>query len=188
MDAADAIDRHLSGDPNAFEELVRTWGGAVKGLVSRYGLSAEERDDVFQEVFLRVHRSGHTWKRERPFKSWLFTIAVNTARTWLVRRRPKELPEIDGATERLVDPAPASEDVAETREFSAWLGAEIDRLPVEQKEVLVLCGMHQMGMADAAVVLQLPVNTVKSRLRRGRTTLAEALKRREAIERREVGT
>lgn len=187
MDAADALTRHLAGDPAAFEALVRGWGGAVRGLISRYGLTPEKRDDVFQEVFLKVHRSGHTWRGERGFKPWLFAIACNTTKTWLTRRRPRELAEIVPAAERLVDPAPVGADVAEARELADWLADALDALPLEQREVVVLCGVHQLPMADAAFVLELPIGTIKSRLRRGRLALAEALERREATERREVG-
>lgn len=187
MDAADAMTRHLAGDPAAFEVLVRGWGGAVRGLIARYGLSPEERDDVFQEVFLKVHRSGNTWRGDRGFKPWLFAIAVNTAKTWLRRGRPRELGALEAVTERMVDPAPLGADVAQARELADWLTEELDNLPLEQREVVLLCGVHQLPMADAAFVLELPIGTIKSRLRRGRLALAEALERREATERREVG-
>lgn len=187
MDAADALNRHLAGDPAAFEALVRASGGAVRGLLARYGLNAEERDDVFQEVFLRVHRAAPTWRGERGVKPWLFAIAVNTARSWVSRKRPRELREAAPASERLVDPAPLGREVAEARELAEWLVRELDLLPLEQREVVLLCGVHQLPMADAAFVLQLPTGTIKSRLRRGRLALADALERREATERREVG-
>jgi RNA polymerase sigma-70 factor, ECF subfamily len=187
MDAADALTRHLAGDPAAFEALIRQFGGAVRGLLSRYGLTPEERDDVFQEVFLRVHRSAASWRGEHGVKPWLFAIAVNTARSWLTRKRPRELRESTPASQRLVDPAPLGAEVVEAREFAGWLSQELDRLPLEQREVVVLCGVHQLPMADAAFVLMLPVGTIKSRLRRGRLALAEALERRDATERREVG-
>ncbi len=169
--------RHRDGDPDAFRELIALHGGAVYGLLGRYGLTPEERDDVFQEVFVRVHRASATYREDKPLKPWLFTIAVNTARTWIARRRGRELADADGSrSARMVDPAPDGAAVAEARQAVDRLAAALDALPPDQRDAVLLCGVHQLAYEDAAKLLEIPLNTLKSRLRRGRLALAHALK------------
>jgi len=168
--------RHRDGDPDAFRELIARHGGAVYGLLGRYGLSPQERDDVFQEVFVRVHRAAASYRPDKPLKPWLFTIAVNTARTWITRRRGRELDDSDGSrSARMVDPRPDGARVAEARQTVTALAAALEDLPEEQRDPVLLVGVHQLSYDEAAEILDIPLNTLKSRLRRGRIALATAL-------------
>jgi len=177
--------RHLQGDAEAFPQLVARYGSLVYSVVGRYGLSREERDDVFQEVFVRVHRAAATYQAEKALKPWLLTIAVNTARSHLSRGRPREVSD-GGAALRIVSEQPSSQDRIEASRTLKWLVGQLDALPAHQREVILLCCVHHLEMRQVAEVLGIPVGTVKSHLRKARLTLAAALERRERTEAREA--
>ncbi len=181
------LSRHVRGDPAAFAELIARFGSLVYTVVGRYGLSAEERDDVFQEVFVRVHRAAASYQPDKAIKPWLLTIAVNTARSYLRRSRPRELADQGSSALRLVSEQPSSQDLVEASCTLEWLAGQLDALPLAQREVILLCCVHHLGMQQAAEVLGIPVGTVKTQLRKGRLSLAAALERRARTEKREVG-
>lgn len=185
-DAELLLSRHCQGDGKAFPELIARFGSLVYTVVGRYGLSAEERDDVFQEVFVRVHRAAASYQPDKPLKPWLLTIAVNTARSYLSRSRSREFSDAGGSALRLVSSQPSSQELVEASRTLRWLAGQLDALPVEQREVILLCCVHHLGMQQAAEVLGIPVGTVKTHLRKGRLSLAAALQRRASTEVREV--
>ena len=181
------LSRHLQGDPEAFPELVARFGSLVYGVVGRYGLSCEERDDVFQEVFVRVHRAAPSYQADKALKPWLLTIAVNTARSYLSRGRGREVSDKGGLALRLVSEQPSSQELVEASRTMSWLVTRLDALPVAQREVILLCCLHHLEMQQAADVLGIPAGTVKTHLRKGRLALAADLARRGRTEEREVG-
>jgi len=179
--------RHLQGDPHAFPELVARFGSLVYGVVGRYGLSSEERDDVFQEVFVRVYRAAPSYQADKALKPWLLTIAINTARSHLSRGRAREVSDQGDLALRLVSEQPSSQELVEASRTLRWLVTRLDALPVIQREVILLCCVHHLEMQQAADVLGIPVGTVKTHLRKGRLALAADLERRGRTEKREVG-
>jgi len=181
------LSRHLKGDREAFPELVARFGSLIYTVVGRYGLSAEERDDVFQEVFVRVHRAAPGYQADRELKPWLLTIAVNTARSYLSRSRGREVSDRGQASLRLVSDQPTSQQLVEASRTLTWLVTRLDELPVAQREVLLLCCVHHLEMQQAADVLGIPLGTVKTHLRKGRLALAADLERRRHTQEREVG-
>jgi RNA polymerase sigma-70 factor (ECF subfamily) len=81
----------------------------------------------------------------------------------------------------MVDPRPDSARIAEARETMDALALALDQLPEEQRDAVLLVGVHQLPYDEAADLLDIPLNTLKSRLRRGRIALAKALAEREVI-------
>ena len=178
--------RHLDGDGGAFPTLIARHGALVYGLLGRCGLRPEERDDVFQEVWLRVHRAAPSYEPGRPLRPWLATVAMNTARTYFRRGRTAEIVAPDPG-DGVPAKTPSAPQSAEGRELADWLRAAIDALPEAERHAVHLCCVEGLSQADVADTLGLPVNTVKTHLRRGRLALADALARRRAAEEREVG-
>jgi len=180
--------RHLAGDGDAFGDLVDLLGGPILGYLIRTGLPREDAEDLLQEVFARVHRAAATYQPDRPLKPWVFAIAVNAARTWHRRRRVAFLVRPGGKpVEASPDPhEPTGDELMQARETAAWLEEQIARLPLAQREVVLLCCVQHLDQADAAVALGVPVPTVKTRLRRGRLALLEARRRRTLTLRRET--
>jgi RNA polymerase sigma-70 factor (ECF subfamily) len=174
--------RHASGDPAAFAELVAAYRRPVYSWLVRCGVREADRDDVFQSVFLRLHRSAGQYQAERPAHPWIFTIVANEVRSSLRRRRIRELVLAPPAETEPAAEAPDAQHAAEARETVAWLESELARLPLAWREALLLVGVQGRSLSEAAEALGRPLNTIKTHLRRARLSLAEKLARRRGEE------
>lgn len=185
---------HSQGEAGAFAELVSAYRAPVYSYLHRCGVDGEERDDLFQDIFLKIHRAAGSYEPARPLHPWIFTIVANTVRNHQRRGRVRRM--LFAAPVRLsrlaadegdplpdlepVDPGPDGESVAAAKETAAWLSQRIRRLPEGQRQVLLLAGVEGLSLQKVAAALKIPLNTVKSRLSRARTALGEALARRQA--------
>jgi RNA polymerase sigma-70 factor (ECF subfamily) len=183
---AEILARHLDGDPRAFGELIQRFGGGVYGYLRRSGLADASADDLFQETFLRVHRSARRYDPHRPFKTWMFAIAANLVRSHFrkqkVRRvmvgwwrgdrtRPQEPPaELDPP-----EPRVGPEQLAEDRQRLAVVEQALAGLPDGSRQALLLTQVEGLSLEEAARALDVPVATAKTWVRRGRLRLAEHL-------------
>jgi RNA polymerase sigma-70 factor (ECF subfamily) len=172
--------RHLDGDASAFPELVARYRTSVYGYLVRMGVAREVRDDLFQDVFLRVHRAAARYQPTRPFQPWLFTIVANAVRNHLRGDRLRRLRFVANTPEQAdpPDPAPDGERSAHGRQTVTWLHQAIGRLPRPQREVLILAAIEHQPLAAIGKALRIPIGTVKSRLSRARLALAQALVQR----------
>ena len=181
IDPGNPLVRHRDGDPEAFAALVAEYRRPVYSYLVRCGVATGDRDDLFQAVFLRIHRAANLYRAELPPHPWIFTIVANEVRSYLRRRRIRDFlfaPPVEHEPE---DPAPDSERAAQARETVTWLEQEIRRLPLAQREVLILASLEGRPLLEVAQALGLPLNTVKTHLRRARLALAEKLARRDAV-------
>ncbi len=186
VEEANLLERHLAGDGRAFEALVQRYKARVYGYIVRSGIPRDEWDDLFQEVFLRIHAAASSYRSERPLDAWVFAITANVVRSWYRRRKVR--------TRVVPDPDPPARDtgcdslqILEIRESVAWLERAVRSLPPVQREVVILSCVEQLPHAEIARALGLPVNTVKTHLRRGRLALAAGRVRASKREQREVG-
>jgi len=179
--------RHRSGDAHAFAEFVACYRAPVYSYLLRCGVEAAARDDLFQEVFTSIHSAAATYQADRPVKPWVFTIVANAVRSHYRRARVRDIGVTVGARPPN-DVVPDSYQMAEARETAAWVEGAIAGLPASQREVVVLCCIEQLPHDEVASALGMPVNTVKTHLRRARIALAQALVRRQATLRREVSS
>ena len=179
--------RHCAGDANAFPELVKLFGDPIYSYVIRSGVEAGARDDVVQEIFIKIHSQAHLYQAERPLEPWLFTIVANTVRSHYRKVRVREiLGELPSEEARSVDQN--AEERTQSKQTVEWLSGAIGRLPLQQQEVLNLCCVTGMEQKEVARILNMPVNTVKTHLSRARIALAKALSRRKAELRREASS
>lgn len=188
MDDRLLLSRHLRGDPQAFPALVALLGGPVLSTLRRLGVRHPDCDELFQDVFVKVHGAAHTYQADRALRPWVLTIAVNVARSWHRRQKVRSLVLLDGGEAQ--DRAPASavdpHRDAEAAETARWLQASLEDLPGAHREALVLVTLEGLSLADAASALDLPVSTVKTHLRRARLELAQGLVRRRTTLEREA--
>lgn len=173
------LERHRRGDPDAFPALMAAFRAPVFGYLTRCGVATADRDDLFQEVFLRVHRatgpSGTSELPTGPVAPWLFTIAVNLVRSHYRKASVRKIMTLDGAAgETTASTNEAPDRALESRRELAWLEAAMARLPLEQREALVLSTIEGLDIAEVAIALEIPAETVKTRVRRARLALAEA--------------
>lgn len=174
------LPRHVLGDPTAFPALVGAYRRPIYGYLVRSGIAPAERDDVFQTVFLRVHQAAGRYQPSRPLKPWLFTIVANTVRNHLRDGHAARSSLSEDGPPDLPDDQPGTERVLEARQTMAWIEDAIAELPQAQRQVLLLVSVAELAQHEVAEVMDIPLNTVKTQLRRARLRLAEARLRREA--------
>jgi RNA polymerase sigma-70 factor (ECF subfamily) len=175
----DPLRRHRDGDPEAFAALVADYRRPVYSYLIRCGVVEADRDDVFQAVFFRIHRAAAQYRPDLPSHPWIFTIVANEVRSYLRRRRVRQLVFGAETAREPEDPSPDGERTAQARETVAWLEDQIRRLPLAQREVLILASLEGRPLDEVAQTLSLPLGTVKTHLRRARLALAERLARRQ---------
>ncbi|MBT8062340.1 MAG: RNA polymerase sigma factor [Gammaproteobacteria bacterium] len=177
---------HVRGDAQAFGRLMNAYRGFVMTLLWRYGVDPASRDDLFQDVFMKIHQSAASYQPSQALRPWLATITLNTLRNHRRKqyRRSRVYALLFSKTkhEYLDKQNPGADQVLEHDSTATWLEDQIAKLPDRQREVLVLSTMNGLSMKDIARVVAIPENTVKTRLRRARLALAEAISRREAVE------
>ena len=174
LDERNWLTRHCRGDHEAYGELMEAYQAPVYGYLVRCGVPQASRDDVFQEIFVKIHLAAASYQPSRPLKPWLFTIAANSVRNHLRDEgRHRASGDVHSGNEPSggLDP----QAVAETQETVAWLEGALPALPLEQREVLLLGSVGGLRAKDIAAVLGIPLNTVKTLTRRARMGLASAL-------------
>ncbi len=176
------LPRHARGDADAFPELMAAYRAPVWNYLGRCGVVPQLREDLFQDIFLKIHQSAPNYRANWPLRPWIFTIAANALRNHVRDRQryrqyfaPDELPDPP-------DPQPHAEDRAQIAETRAWLDTAISDLPFSQREVLVLVTLESLPLKEVAAILRVSQNTVKTRLRRARLRLTDMLAAREGVE------
>ena len=172
--------RHCRGDAGAFPALLEAYRRPVYSYLVRSGVGQADRDDVFQNIFLKIHSAANAYDPTRPLAPWLFTIVANTVRNHL-RDRPVPINVVpDKDQPEIPDPTPGPEHITTVRETLGWLEQALLALPPMQREVLLLTSVVGLRQQDVAQFLNLPLNTVKTHLRRARLALAAGLADRNA--------
>lgn len=177
------VERVQRGDKRAFDVLVRKYQGKVAGLVSRYVYDHAEVEDVVQEVFIKAYRALDRFRGESAFYTWLYRIAVNTAKNHLVAsgRRPpgQDVEATDVANTdagyRLQDTATPERSLM-TRQLVEVLQATLRTLPDDLREAIVLREIDGMSYEQIADVMACPIGTVRSRIFRAREAIDRELK------------
>jgi RNA polymerase sigma-70 factor (ECF subfamily) len=181
--------RAVAGSPSAWMDLVQRHQGLVHGLLVRH-VRPQEREDLFQDIFLRIHKGLARYEGSAALGTWIFQIGLNVVRShWEARTRLRQREVL--ATDHLVPdeageaPAwdvpvlPDQDDALETRmaeDRAARLRTEIRRMRPLDRQVLLLRDVEGCAYDEIADRLNLALGTVKSRLARARAHLAELLK------------
>jgi len=154
-----------------FQELYLEHSGQLCAYLTRcLRGDRAEAEGVTQEAFLKAWERRNDLREETAFKSWLYSIALNVLRQRKRKLRPLvvETPEVE--CER-----PSPERHASDRQELARVMAALYRLPEDQREAVLLVRMENMKFREAAEVLDVPENTVKTRVRRGLLAIADEL-------------
>ncbi|MHA7817109.1 MAG: RNA polymerase sigma factor RpoE [Pseudohaliea sp.] len=172
------VDRVQRGDNRAFDLLVLKYQHRILGLVGRYVQDADEVQDVAQEAFIKAYRAMPGFRGESAFYTWLYRIAINTAKNHLVsrsRRPPGADVEVEdaehfesgGALRDLENP----ENALFGEELKAVVEAAIEELPEDLRTAVTLREFDGLSYEDIADVMDCPVGTVRSRIFRAREAI-----------------
>lgn len=181
MNDGEMVARVLAGDREAFRELVRTHQRLVSHVVFRMVRDPRDREEICQDVFVRVYQKLGQFAHESALGTWIARIAYRLSLNHLERRR---IPLIDdlgeeekhaGGVDQLPGSAPSPLDQAHGAELRRFVRARVDELPVSYRTVVTLYHLEEMSVAEIAAVMDLPEGTVKSHLFRARKMLKDTL-------------
>ncbi|KID58420.1 RNA polymerase sigma factor AlgU [Pseudoalteromonas luteoviolacea CPMOR-1] len=166
------------GDKNAFNLLVAKYQNKVAALISRYVSNSGDVADVAQEAFIKAYRALPNFRGDSAFYTWLYRIAVNCSKNYLVsqgRKAPasdidaEEAEVYDGADQLRSNASP--ESLLLTDEIKAVIFKTIEELPDDLKTAITLREIEGMSYEEIAVVMECPVGTVRSRIFRAREAI-----------------
>ena len=192
-DDASLVERLRAGDAEAYEQMVRKFGGPLLATARRYLRSEDDACDALQDAFLSAFRSMGTFRGDSRLSTWLHRILINSALMHLraMRHRLEKTPvKIDDWLPRFdsagnwaneagcTTPAHDSLEVAETR---SSVRRCIDKLPEAYRVVLILREIDELATEEVASLLGLTTNNVKVRLHRARHGLKALLEREKAL-------
>lgn len=171
------VERAQQGDKKAFNLLVVRYQNRVAGLLIRY-IPRDDIPDIVQESFIKAYRSLESFRGESAFYTWLYRIAVNTAKnhlTSLGRRPPREdilaedAENYDSGMSLRESDTP--ENLTLSEELKRIVFETIDNLPDELKTAITLRELEGLSYEEIAEVMQCPVGTVRSRIFRAREAI-----------------
>jgi RNA polymerase sigma-70 factor, ECF subfamily len=181
------VDRVKRGDQKAFEMLVVKYQRRIERLISRMVRDDGLVQDIAQETFIRAYRAIPQFRGDSAFYTWLYRIAVNTAKKALVdmKRDPIVLEstlaghddgEEPSRVEHTLTDGETPDAVLASKEIAATVNAAIDALSEELRQAVVLREIEGLSYEEIAVVMNCPIGTVRSRIFRAREAIATRLR------------
>jgi RNA polymerase sigma-70 factor (ECF subfamily) len=178
------VKRVQRGDKSAFDLLVRKYQHKVVKLVLRYVRNPAEAEDIAQEAFIKAYRALPQFRGDSAFYTWMYRIAINTAKNSLASRDRSPIaydldltdPEESHSVQtRLQDPD-TPEGMALTEEIRGIVNSAIEGLPEELKTAIVLRELDGLSYEEIAAAMDCPVGTVRSRIFRAREAIDKRLR------------
>ncbi|MBR3406255.1 MAG: sigma-70 family RNA polymerase sigma factor [Bacteroidales bacterium] len=175
----DIIARAVAGDQTAYRMLYQVYEKAVRGRVSGYFHWKADIDDVVLESFQKAFAALPSFDQTREFRPWLLTIATRTALDHLssIQREDQKKEGSSSGSPQLTDYTPEEEIIND--EVHSRLMGFIDELPSLYKDVMIKYMIEELEYEEIAKELDLELNTVRTRIRRGKQHLAEMMLRGE---------
>lgn len=177
------VARVQKGDSRAFDMLVLKYQHRIFGLISRYVHDADEVQDVAQEAFIKAYRALPKFRGDSAFYTWLYRIAINTAKNYLVsrsRRPPGSDVEIEDAEYYASGGALHEIETPENALFGAELKAVVEaairELPEDLRTAVTLREFDGLSYEDIADIMDCPIGTVRSRIFRAREAIDSQVK------------
>ncbi len=177
-ESVDLIDKVLSGNAGAFKQLIEQYRRLVAHIVFRMVSNKSDREDLAQDVFLKVYQNLRHFRRESKLSTWIARIAFNTCSNYLDKKQVPLFEDI-APNDMTVDSVASGDALpdrnAELTDISERLRSEIDMLPVHYRTIVTLYHLEEMSYREIGDVMNLPEGTVKSHLFRGRRLLKDRL-------------
>lgn len=187
--AALLVRRCIAGDAVAWEEIVQRYHRRIYNLCYRFAGSADDAQDLTQEVFIRMYRTLNSYDVGRgAFMTWVTTLTRNLLVDHFRKTKHDRLtdsldasasndPDAMPLSDRIPDGGPAPDTGVQSRETRDAVHQALQKLSPELRESVILRDLQDMDYREIATVLKVPEGTVKSRINRGRAELARLLQR-----------
>lgn len=178
LDENALIQQILDGQVDEFQQIIVKYQRLVWHLVAKIVKSEPDREDVCQDVFIKVYKNLRSFKFESKLSTWIGRIAYNSAINFIQKKKPELYEDIspEGVTlDSLAGPEENPESVAGNQNVSEILKSEIMNLPIQYKTILTLFHLDEMNYNEISEIAKLPIGTVKSHLFRARKLLKDRL-------------
>jgi len=187
--AALLVRRCVAGDAVAWDEIVQRYHRRIYNICYRFAGSADDAQDLTQEVFIRMYRTLNSYDVGRgAFMTWGTTLTRNLLVDHFRKTKHDRLtdsldttasdnPEAMTLSDRIPDEGPAPDSGVQSRETRDAVHQALQKLSPELREAVILRDLQDMDYREIATVLKVPEGTVKSRINRGRAELARLLQR-----------
>jgi len=176
------IANYLRGDGRSLEVLIKRYLKSIYSFVYQYTRNSQDAQDITQEVFIKVWRSSRRFDQKKSFKTWIFSIAKNTAIDFFRKKKAIPFSVFENAegnniiVDALVDTAPIPDELFEQAGIARMLNSAMDKLSLKYRMVLSLHYNDHFTFREISEILEESINTVKTRHRRGIVTLRKFLK------------
>lgn len=181
------VERAVAGDQTAFELLVIKYQRRIQRLIGRMVRDVDLVEDIAQETFIRAYRALHQFRGDAQFYTWLYRIAVNTAKKFLLELK-RDI-TVSEASFKLNDDGdetyrdrnePISHETPESvlaaKEIGNAVNAALEGLPHDLKQALTLRELEGLSYEDIAEIMGCPIGTVRSRIFRAREAISAKVK------------
>lgn len=177
------VERAQKGDTRAFDLLVKKYQHKIIGLIGRYVHDHAEVQDVAQEAFIKAYRALGKFRAESAFYTWMYRIAINTAKNHLVSkgRRPPGS-DMDIVDAEVVDHSGRLADIETPEaamardELQSAVFEAIEALPDDLRTAITLRELDGLSYEDIANIMDCPVGTVRSRIFRAREAVDQHIR------------
>ena len=181
------VERVLAGDQKAFELLVIKYQRRIQRLIGRMVRDVDLVEDIAQETFIRAYRALHQFRGDAQFYTWLYRIAVNTAKKFLLelKRNPTVSENVfksndDGDETYLAGSEPINDETPESvlaaKELGKVVNAALEALPEDLRQALTLREIEGLSYEEISDVMNCPIGTVRSRIFRAREAISAKVK------------
>jgi len=180
----DLMEHFQSGYEEAFNLLVFRFKDRLHNFLYRYTHNHQDCEDLVQETFLRVYRSKHSYERIAKFSTWMYTIALNLAKSLYKKKQRmttvtihEDESDSEDRPMKLEDTTILQDDSLHEKMCMNELEKALKKLSEDFREVVILRDIQQLAYDEIAVITDLPMGTVKSRINRGRAQLQDILEK-----------
>jgi len=179
---AELVRRALDGERTAFDLLVVRYQRRIAALISRYRLDAGTIEDLTQEAFIKAYRGLASFRGDSTFFTWLARIALNTTKTYLSERKRRvetvgleeDAAELDPLA--TIESGDLTEGTVASRQMGEIIARALDDMSPDLRDALTMREIDGMAYQEIAAALNVPLNTVRSRIFRARETVAMKLR------------
>lgn len=172
------VQKILAGNQRAFGELIRNYQNLVGHLVFRMISNEYDREDICQDIFLKVYQNLTNFKFESKLSTWIARITYNTCLNFLEKKKVSLFDDMtpeEMSLDDLFGSAPLPDNLTVQQDISQRLQKEIRKLPLHYRTILTLYHLDEMNYREIGEITEMPEGTVKNYLFRARKILKERL-------------
>lgn len=170
------------GNNFAYNELVRRYKDRLVNFIYRYVGNYDDSEDIVQDTLVKVYVSKHLYKEIAKFSTWIYTIAINLAKTKVIKKQKNKVFSISSAYDDedkdfdIKDDAYLPDDSANARFQEELIQKALNSIPENYRKLVILRDIEEFSYEEISEMTGLPMGTVKSRINRGREKLQKLLK------------